>query len=76
MALVGHSRRREEMTYNTWSKKDRETLRMSYPDASKEKLMAAIPSRTWKQICQLAHYYGLHRSFVAKGEAIRRGKRR
>lgn len=47
-----------------------------YYSAAKEEIMATIPNRSWKAICERAHAWGLHRSYKAKGDAIRRGKKR
>jgi len=62
--------------YNRWSDKDKEALRGLYSDASKEEILNTIPNRGWQAICETAHHYGLHRSYAAKGKAIRAGKRR
>ena len=61
--------------YNCWSDKDKATLRALYPDASKEEILKAIPNRSWRAICETAYYYGLHRSYAVKGEAISEGKK-
>lgn len=62
--------------YNTWSDKDRIALQRMYYSAAKEEIMATIPNGSWKAICERAHAWGLHRSYKAKGDAIRRGKKR
>ena len=59
--------------YNRWSVKDKAALHALYQHASKEHIMKVIPNRSWRAICETAYYYGLHRSYAAKGEAIRRG---
>jgi len=61
--------------YNRWSDKDKEALRRLYSDASKEEILNTIPNRGWQAICETAHHYGLHRSYTAKGKAIREGKK-
>ena len=63
------------MTYNRWSGAEKETLQRLYPNAPKEEILKAIPNRKWHAICETAHYHGLHRSYAAKGEAIRAGKK-
>ena len=63
-----------EAAYNTWSDEEKGTLRILYEKATREEIMAAIPNRTWKTICEQAHALGLHRSFKAKGDAIRAGR--
>lgn len=64
------------MQYNRYSEEKREVLRALYSDASKEEIMSAIPNRSWKSICERAHALGLHRSYAAKGKAIREGKKK
>lgn len=64
------------MQYNRYSEEKREVLRALYSDASKEEIIKAIPNRSWKSICERAHALGLHRSYAAKGEAIKKGKKK
>ena len=64
------------MEYNRYSEGKKEVLRALYPDATKEEIMSALPNRNWKSICEQAHALGLHRSFAAKGKAIRKGKKK
>jgi hypothetical protein len=64
------------MQYNRYSEEKREVLRALYSDASKEEIMSAIPNRSWQSICERAHALGLHRSYAAKGKAIRVGKKK
>lgn len=66
----------KQTQYNRYSEEKKEVLRSLYPDASREDIIRAIPNRSWKSICERAHALGLHRSYAAKGKAIRNGKRK
>lgn len=62
--------------YNRWSDDEKATLQALYSNASKEEIVKAIPNRKWQTICERAHSYGLHRSYAAKSNAIREGKKK
>ena len=67
---------KNKMEYNRYSKEKKEVLRALYSEATKAEIMSAIPNRNWKSICERAHALGLHRSYAAKGNAIRAGKKK